>query len=185
MLRVVLGAGAGPRKQPVLPAAVVEQALLRRVTEVALVVDRMAGAIEPFDDAQLAQQRAHAARLGARQRKIVGAPRIGRDGRRPRARVTAGRILELEHDQVVDPTPGQVPGGGQTGHASPDDDHPHALARRRRRQAARIEQHMTELMAGVHDRALHRPGGARAAASRRREERTADQHFAASKSRSA
>ena len=70
--RAVVGAGPGRREQPVLPAPAATGAPGGRGRHAAR--RRPAGPRpDRRDHAQLAQQRAHAASLGARQRQVVGA----------------------------------------------------------------------------------------------------------------
>jgi hypothetical protein len=178
VLRAILAGGARRREEPLVPAAAMEQAFLRRVAEVPLVVHRAAGAIERLDDAQLTQQRAHAARLGPRQRQVVRTPRVRGDGRGAAPRVAPGGVLQLEQRQIGHAAPRQVPGGGETRDATADDHHPHPLGRRRRRQPPGLAQQVAQMVAGADEPALDgRRGAHRAPAGG--EEGAAGQQLAA------
>jgi len=122
-LGAVVGVGAGRREQPFVPATEEEQSLLRSVTQVLLVVDRPAGAIHALDDADLAQQRAYSVRGRARQRQVVRAPGIAGHGRGARPRVAAGRVLQLEHDEIAQAGARELPGRRQSGDPAADDGH--------------------------------------------------------------
>ena len=109
-------------KKPSCHRPWMNNALLRRVAQVALVVDRTAVAVESFDHAELTQQRAHPARLGARVAAGSARPtdRRSRPTLRPgRCRPARPRARAARRSRT--PRTRQVPGGGQPRHSGAHD----------------------------------------------------------------
>ena len=107
-----------------------EQALLRRVRQVALVPDGAAKLVA--GQAELVQPGLQLMGLRARQWQVVGAERAGDAADRVAARIAAKLIFQLEQRKVVDAGLPQRAGGRETGNAAAGDQHRDATRRGRR-----------------------------------------------------
>ncbi len=117
------GTDPGLRQQALLPAAVTIESLLRRRTQVALVIDRLHGARIALQHAQLGKQLAHRRRLARRQWQVMRAPGIGADGVAPGARIAASCAFEFNDQEIGEARLGKFPAGGESADAGADDQH--------------------------------------------------------------
>src|SRR5262249_43778542 len=120
------------RHQAFLPTTMDVQPLLWREAKELFLVDRVAGDIVAFDDAELLEKLAHRTRLLARDRHIVRSPRIPRDRVLTAARVAAALRLELEDLEVREARLGELPTRAKARDASAGDDDGDATLCRRR-----------------------------------------------------
>ena len=107
-------------QQAVLPGALEEQALLRAVAEVALVV--LPAARHAPAQAEFLQQVLHLVRIVARHRQVVGAERAGDAAHLAAAAVAAGLVFEFEQHEVLDAGQPQGARGRQAGDAAAGDE---------------------------------------------------------------
>ena len=121
LLRPFLGRQPEMGEQALLPQAMAINPLLRRRTQVMLVVTRLACRRTALQHAQFRQQLAHPDRLRAGQRQVVCAPRVGSDRGLASARVAAGFGFHLQHGEVIDAAACQSPRRREAGNAAPDD----------------------------------------------------------------
>ena len=94
-------------QQAVLPLAVEEQALLRAVAQVALVVHPAPG--HTAAQAQFFQKILHRPRIVARHRQVVRAQRAGDAQHRAASAVAAGVVFQFQQREVVMPIQAQRP----------------------------------------------------------------------------
>ena len=80
------------------------------------------GAVDTaFQYTEVRQQLAHLHRLLRRQRQVVRAPRVGRDGAFAGARVAAERVFKFKQLELFDAALDQMPRRREAGHAAADD----------------------------------------------------------------
>lgn len=150
-LAVLFDIGLGQpvhRQQAVFPAAVAQQAFLRRVRQDGFVVVGPLAEGVAFGDAEVAQHLAHVGGLHRWQRQVVRAQRIVE----PVARAGGGIAAVLgafDHHEISEALARQFPGARQSGHTGPQDGHLAAAGAGRRRQRRAIAQRVARLHAGV------------------------------------
>ena len=107
---------ADGRLDAVLPAAVEEEALLRRETEVALFP------LAIFQDAEIFEEFADVFGFGAGHGDVVRGPGVGGDFVFAPAGVAAGLGIHFEENEIGEAAFAQTPGGAQSGDAAANDD---------------------------------------------------------------
>jgi hypothetical protein len=157
------GADPGLRQQTLLPAAVTIESLLRRRTQVALVIDRLHGARIALQHTQLGEQLAHRCRLARRQWQVMRAPGMGADGVVPGTRIAAGFALEFNDQEIGEARPGEFPAGGKSADTGADDQHRYLPGLAGRSEVPRT-QPMTEVERNP-EQIARRQGNGRAAAA--------------------
>jgi hypothetical protein len=139
VLRQRVFAHAVHGQQAVLPFAVKEQALLRAVAKVALVV--LPAARHALAQAEFFEQVLHLGRVVARHGQVVRTQRAGDAVDHAAARVAAGGVFEFEQGEVFDARKPQCARGRKAGDAAAGDDHARALDDGRRLALERAIAH--------------------------------------------
>ena len=124
------------RQQTLVPMARHEQALLRAVAEVAVVVGD--AATFAAAQAEFFEQGGHLGGTLAGQRQVVRAERASHAGHHMAAAVAARVVFEIEQVHVVDAGLAQCARCSQAGDACADDQHRRAVLNRGRGQRARL-----------------------------------------------
>ena len=99
-----------------LPAAVEEEALLRREAEIALVPDAV------LQDAEIFEEFADVDCFGAGDGDVVRGPWVGGDFVFAPAGVAAGGVVHFEEDEVGEAAFAEAPRGAEAGDSAADDD---------------------------------------------------------------
>ena len=131
-------------QQAILPGALKEQALLRAVHQVALVIAPAPG--HALAQAQLFQQILHLAGVVAGDGQVVRAQRAGDAAHLAAPGVATGAVFQLQQHKVFDATLAQRTGRRQPGHAAAGDQHLGAARGLRRRRLMHIAQRMATLV---------------------------------------
>ena len=140
------------RQQAVLPVAVEEQALLRAVAQVQLVVLPAAG--QAAAQAEFLQQVLHMAGVVARHRQVVRAHGAGDAVHRHAAAVAAGRVFQLQQREIVLPGQPQRPRRRQPGDAAASDHRMRAAGDVGRALLPRLAQQVAALLRDAGEAAL-------------------------------
>jgi hypothetical protein len=109
-------------REALVPRAVVEEALLRRVAEHLGVEQGPARGVVAGDHAHLGEQLDRRARLGVGRREVVRAPRVGQRAVLAARARAAHEVFELGHHHV-EPEGREPPRGREPGDAPAHDEH--------------------------------------------------------------
>ena len=132
-------------QQAFVPVALKEQALLRAVAQMALVVTPAPGHL--LAQAQLLQQVLHFPGAVAGQGQVVRPQRAGQARQRTRTAVAAGLRLQLQQGHIVLTGQAQRPRRRQARHAAPGNHHGAVVRGRRRGQRMALRQLVAQRMA--------------------------------------
>jgi hypothetical protein len=173
----VLGVGPGVEVEALVPAAAVEDPLLRVAAEELLGDDGLAPLVRAFDDAHLFEQGDERAVLPERRGQVVRAPRVRHDAvSLAAARRPARRRFEFEQHEVVEPLLQQTPRRRQPRHAPAHDDDARALPTVRRDfDLHAVAQQVPEPVRRADDLALRQPRDLFARTARREREGRAEE----------
>ena len=140
--------------EAILPLAVEQQSLFRRVQNIALVVSRLFRLRVALDNPQVEQDLAHMGRFGRRQRQIMATGRIGQLAEPPAGRV-AIRLRTVDHEEILVPQLVQAPRRRQAGDAGAKDGDIRGDGCRGRRQRRALAQQRAQIVSLAAARIQH------------------------------